>query len=220
MLARLLVTLLALVALAAGCGGDDENGSGDASQLPLQGEIRLEAGEYTTPTFRPQVTFTVGSGWETESTQLRDYLGIARRDFKVISMERVERVFDPKRPVFGNFDDAPADMIKWLREHPRMRPLGEPTTRKVGDVEGQSIDMEIRSVITKRRPAICPDPCLPVFVPSDGAAVNYAKGDRVRFTVVKLGTQTITVAVAAEGPEFRKFLPLAEKVLASVKFAE
>ena len=214
---RLLATLLALLVLAAGCGGSDDDG-GDVSQLPLQGETGLEAGEYTTPTFRPQLTFRVGSGWETGSTQLRDYVDIGRRDFRIMSFERVARVFDPKRPLFGNFDEAPADMIGWLRSHPRMRCVGGPKTAKVGDLDGRSIEMEVTRVISKNRPAICADPCLPLFVPSDGAAVNYAKGDRVRFTVVKVGKQTVTISVAAEGDELRKFLPLADQVLETAKF--
>lgn len=224
---------VALAALAvAACGSDDSATNTSATDtsatdtsptgLPPLGKngTALEAGEYQTTKFTPQITFKVGKGWQTASSEVRDYFDLVRTRsaFRALAFERVTRVGSPKAPSVAV--PAPTDLVSWLRKHPKLL-AGKPKKTTVGGKPATRVDVRVKSAAPrKQRPASCERPCLTLFHPSDGRPVSYEPGDKLRILILESGGKQLTITIAAPKPKFDRFFPQAEKVLATVKFAD
>jgi hypothetical protein len=205
-----------LALVADGCGGSEPS----APLPPIkQGGTPLKPGKYTTPRFRPKTTFKVGDGWATTSPELPDYFDIARSNaFRGIAFERIGTVAVPKDPTSLTRTSAPKDLAGWIRRHPRLR-AGRPGKATVAGLPATRIDAEVRSVPKTKFPSSCGRPCVALFIPSDRRPVTYERGDMLRFLFLTAGHQRITITIAAPSDQFGSFLPQAQKVLSTVKFA-
>lgn len=208
--------LFAAFAVTA-CGGE-EDGPTDLPPLGKDGTA-LRADEYQTTKFRPQTSFKVGKDWETASAEVPDYFDLVRANaFEAIAFQRVTSVADPRAP--SSPVPAPRNLVSWIRKHPRLvADLPKKTT--IGGQPATQVDVRVKSAAPrKQRPTSCDRPCLPLFHPSDGRPVSYEPGDKLRFLIVKAGGRQVTITIAAEAANFDRFVPQAEKVLSTVKFAK
>jgi hypothetical protein len=209
----LCIAAAAVAVALPGCGGGSDRKSGQPLPAPSK---TLKPGTYTPRTFQPKVTFDATSGWTPASAERRDYFDLIRKNaiFSAISLERVSQVYSPQNPTETGITRAPADLIPWISSHPHLR-SGPSKSAKIFGKSATEIDAIVKSVPKnkKTRPETCEQPCLPLFLPSDGEPVVYNKGDQLRFLTFKVGDQKVLATIAARPSEWKAFLPLAEKLL-------
>lgn len=145
-----------------------------------------------------------------------------------ISVHRITGVFDPdslRRPK-PRLLPLPRSLPDWLASHPYVTtiPVGPVA---VGDSTGIAVDATIAPV---PHDLSCPDACVQLFALDEKGSVPFALNGRVkgpyqvfyataaRFIFVELGRATVVVSVIAPKPYFDVFLPLAEEVVATMRF--
>jgi hypothetical protein len=209
-----LVTLFVLALSACGGGGEQEEQEAKGRTLPDAGET-LAAGVYTTRWFKPALSFTVDEGWIALTPELQDVIVIGQRDEPLaIGFNSIERVIKPGN--LGQKVAAPEDIAAWLQEHPRLD-TEEPGRVSVGGVSGQQFDAIAYEPTDN--PAYCREPCVPLFVMSNGRAFWLGKSEKFRFIVLdKIEGKTVTIIFGGPAVEFEEFLPEAQKVLDTVEW--
>jgi hypothetical protein len=160
--------------------------------LPQDG--MLAAGQYVTDLLTPHVSFQLGAGWVSG--------GDAPTGASVFYERRAERgiAFDSVssgRPV--------AEVVAGVAAEPLMNATpASPVT--IGGAPGQRF--EIRTAEVGRL----------VQVPGMGRGLALPGGLRARLDVVSAAGHTVTILTITPGAQFESFLPLADEVLATVKF--
>lgn len=233
--------LFVFAAAPAGCGGGDDDAPGRPTTAavttavappapPLDAErAKLRASKtYTTRFFRPSLTFAAGPGtWSVEhrdtSSDVSIVADLPRVAVASIGWHRVTRVFDPVRGGVAPSDQVALEgsFVTWLRRHPHLR-VTRPVPVTVAGLDGVRVDVRSRSQ-PPRVPSDCGKAgprCVPVFY--DGQDVlTYARGDRGRFTVLKLpdGGELVVEQFASPGTALPKVLAITRRTLASLAVA-
>ena len=198
----------------------------------------LEAGTYTFDGFAEPLTFTVGDGWEAlieSDEQNRTDLGILVALFNEahpvanIAFVQATRVVDPAKDwdEEGNLVAVPDDLIAWFAEHP-YHEAEAPFETTVGALPARAVDIFVARLPANGWPG-CGGECV-LWVPlsvdqEDGPIADddsifggaFKEYDR-QIVVEASGVQLLVDIGALKRNAFEKFLPVAEEVLATVRF--
>src|SRR5215207_360882 len=151
--------MIVLLALVAGCGGEDEPQKAAApakpsvTPFPTIDRADLEPGrEYTTQQFKPSITLTLPEGeWMAAGADSRDHVEIEPTpedpvDSSALAFHHMTQVFDPasggKTP--GDAVAGPKDFAAWLTGHPHLRATRPKPVEALG-LNGVSIDVRVKS---------------------------------------------------------------------------
>lgn len=223
------VGVVAAVALTRGLstgGGQDGSSAKDAGALTLEGKKlpevgNLPPGKYVTDQFKPTMSFTLGGNDEWQiGAQLPDILNITPVDFVVpqgkpdvppnLSFVSPREVYKPFDPSGGEeLSPAPEDMGAWIRNHPDLKiEKTEPVT--VGGVSG--IQFDVSTAVG--------DSDVLLFRVGGGNEFFLANGNENRIIVLQdVGGQTVVIIIDGTKAQFEGFLPEAQKVLDTARFA-
>jgi hypothetical protein len=229
------LALLVAAFLTAGACGDDDD---DADRAPATSDTPagtsteaaaakplprapgpLPPGAYTTAAFTPTVSFSIGRGWRVLAPEDRTFATLvhgADQD-PLLAFVRPVRVIDPRRRYTGEVpEDAllplPDDLVEWLARHPRLNASGRKAVT-VGGVRGTQIDIAVESPY----PA-CLDPCVLFFATSPDFTVQAAESQKIRATRLEVEGQQILIGILASERRFAALVPVAERVVETIKF--
>ena len=210
----LLVTLLVLALSACEGGGGGQEQANKPRPLPEVEKALRPGGEYRTEEFKPSFSFRVSEGWamETDPPEGPNELEITwRRGTMNLFIMNVQEVYEPIRKGTPDPVDAPKDMVGWLEHHPYLRTVKqEPVT--VGGVEGVQFDWVVAED--------SPYEEINTFRYSDGSDAAAAKGYKYRAIILEdVEGEAVTIGIGSPASEFKEFLPEAQKVLDTVKWA-
>ncbi len=181
--------------------------------FPSPGLLRpeeLPPGQYTTTIMTPTITLTVGEGWQILG-EFEPLLLMSRTVGFQGQEDFLNFVTFP-----GNSIDAVIDGI----QHEEVLDYTDPVLVSVGEAEGLSFTAGVMvpgggsvEVFT------FPNNRLYNRVPLDPP--TFDDGDRIRFTVLEVGTDVLTIISGADDLiDFDAFLEAADEVLATVSFRE
>jgi WD40 repeat protein len=200
----------------------------------------LGAGSYRTVGVDPTITFRLDDGWQGSSTLDREQEGqgvvatfvqLQRLDVPTDGMSFL--FLSPGRVLDGRLDwddrrnvrPFPQDLGAWLAMQPDLR-TSHRTTRRIGGVDGASVDTLVMSVPDNPWP-VCggcvtlvagtlTNPTGPI---TDHDFINaLGPGEVDRWIVLDIGSNKVLVnAYAASADEFRRFIPIIDGVLGSVR---
>jgi hypothetical protein len=239
------ITMLALIVAAAalaatGCDSDQDTpatatagakpAAAKRKPLPADGNYPLIPGtRYVTGQFAPKFSIVLPDGaWRTglpESDELVDIqlLSSPPTLLSVLGVQRIERVFDPRKGGRTAADAVPGpdDFAAWLRSHPRLE-TSQPVDVKLGGAEGVQIDVTPRSY-PRAMPDEChevPAQCVPLFVHA-GEPIVYPRGTKARFYVLDVdGEQVVAELDVAPEDQFAAKAPVLEAALRTVRFEQ
>lgn len=197
----------------------------------------LEPGTYTFDGFTEPITFTLGEGWEAflqdpeeGETALGSFFALFNEDHPAANLAFVQatRVVDPGKDwdEEGNLIPAP-DFIAFMADHP-MHEAEVPFETTLGALPANAIDLVVAEVPKNGWPS-CGGQCVlwfPIAVDNEDGPVTEddlvfagALKEHDRMIVVEVGGQQLMADIGAiNGKAFDTFLPLAEEVLATVRF--
>jgi hypothetical protein len=159
----------------------------------------LDAGRYTTTTFRPTVTLTVGDGWTELFPDDDDEVALDHASGAGFMMTRVTQVVDPDTRAAVA---APDDLVAWFSHHPVL---------KAGAVQPVMV-----SGIASRMVTVSSDATVEIFAYPTGN-MRIPAGTSGRYFIVPLDGPDLTVIIAGETKTFDRALALAEPIVASLK---
>jgi hypothetical protein len=148
--------LIVLLALMAGCGGDDEPRTAakpSVTPFPTIDRADLTPGrEYTTQQFKPSITLTLPEGeWIAAGADSRDHVEIEPTpedpvDSSALAFHHMTQVFDPATggETPGDAVTGPKDFAAWLTGHPHLRATKPKPVEALG-LKGVSIDVRVKS---------------------------------------------------------------------------
>ena len=224
---RLTGPVLALiVAGAVACGGSEPSASpsadrsNPASSSPTAGPDET----FTTTTFRPAISFTLGPEWTNPVLEEADvtflHAGAAATGVvPELNILRVDKVYDPTsgRPV-----PAPADIIDWLRANSFLT-VGASMKVTIAGSAGIQVDVVERVSPTPTDGLLyCDDPphsCLRLFQQRSGSNLAVARGEQIRFIVFRHAGTTFTIEIDAPSARFPAFMDRVQRLLDTLSFA-
>jgi hypothetical protein len=253
------VGVLALMLVAAGCAGDEQDGSPTPAATGATGAITttgvpaespasttgvmplaagpLEPGSYTFDGFSEPISFTVSEGWEAllqepeeSQTALGVFFALFNEDHPAANLAFLQstRVVDPGKDwdEEGNLIPAP-DFIAFMADHP-MHDAGEPFATTIGTVRARAVDLVVTEVPRNGWPS-CGGQCVlwfPIAVDQEDGPLDEndlvfggAFKEHDRQIAVEIGGQQLLVDIGAiNARSFEAFLPLAEEILATIRF--
>jgi hypothetical protein len=211
----LLATLLVLALSACGGGGSAQE-EAKASPLPEDPKA-LRPGEYRSEEFEPSFSFGVGKGWRTSSEflEISDKLAIVRGEedpSPTLIFRNLQEVFKyDKTGTTLEVVKAPKDMVGWFQNHPELE-TEKPKPVTVGGVKGLQFDYIASEDATYDE--------INLFRYTDGSDGGAGKGFKYRATILEdVKGETVTIGIGSPASEFKDFLPEAQKVLDTVKWA-
>lgn len=162
--------------------------------LPHTGALR--PGIYVSETFRPRVGFKVGSGWSIPFTTLYYQLLLSQRPDPGGLNLRFDS-FGGQRPVATT-----------IRRLARIRGVkaSRPSPARIGGAVGQKIELHVTGADF-------------VTIPGLSEAYELERNDRVRAYAVNVRGTTVSMFVEARARDFARFAPIAQAVLASVRWS-
>lgn len=194
---RPIPTLLLTLALAA-CGGASPATSTPTATpatatpatatpttagVPSLHQGVLQPGRYTTTSFQPKLTMTLGEGWEALFQDDEDEIAFERAGPAFFAITRVSQVVDPTT---GRAVAAPDDLAAWLVRHPALD-ADQPQPATVAGVTGTSLEAAVKSVSQ-----------MDTFAYPTGN-MHFTAGERVRFYVLPFDGPDL-VAVFSTAP--------------------
>jgi hypothetical protein len=227
---RVGVSLIAL-ALGAGIGlgarkladrGDHAKATPAATSVG-RAPAPLAAGRYNSQRFTLVRYFTVGAGWRLDVDRV-SILEISRQTAPLGSigfdqpLEVFEDGFLPPDQALGaaaKVQPLPADLGAFFRSRPEVdTSASQPTA--VDGVPGETFIVRLKPLPGDNVHLCGPTRC--IFYARNGRQLfALFENDATEFTVLRLKKQALVIAVAAPGPKFEDFRPLAHKVLATVR---
>jgi hypothetical protein len=220
--------LLLSVSLLAACTGSGLPGSGGASPTPAAETARpaLPAGQYSSTTFRPPVSFTLPDGWQITGDTI-DYFALG----PVASAATGIHVFRSPRAA-SQAADCPLtaepgvgttakDLVDWIRARPGFV-AGDPVAVTMGGLAGLQVDLAIVEGWTPSCPFAGGLPTVALFVATDPSFRWVVAGnERLRLRILDVpGDGTIVVDIDAfDGSLMDGFLPGAATIVESMRFA-
>jgi predicted small secreted protein len=235
--------LVALIALAlsacsgsAAGGGEDQQAEG--RPLPKFEQASLPAGRYHTTEFEPSLSFRITGGeWVFEcpsgalgDPERPDYLFLAKDPWGQIAffnLRKVKGIYKPMGPR-GATEPVPApdELVDWFQQNPYLK-TSEPEPATVGGVKGVQFD----AVLPRSRPVnhkgICGGTgCLDIFKLSTGGSSElfgfYREHEKREHYIILKDVKRVPVVIIYndETDVYDEFVPVAEKVLDSVRWAD
>jgi hypothetical protein len=193
------------------------------------GDKWLKGEGYVTDEFEPAFRLEFGeAGWAWKvSRQTADEVHMRYvPDFwgEIVFVSPLH-VFDPSNPSERKEVPAPEtvhEWVSWFQRHPTLE-TSNPVPESVGGVSGMQIDVTCvpwpRDASFRQEPL----PCSPPFPIREGI-VTYTEGAerKDRYIIVDVRGETVLINVGTETEErkFAEFLPIAQKVLDTVKWQE
>jgi hypothetical protein len=229
-----LVALIALILSACGGGAD---GGGEHQQakgrpLPKYEQASLPAGQYHTTEFEPSLSFRItGDDWRFEGPsgtlgdpEHPDYLFFQRvpeGEIAFFNLRKLKGVYKPKgqnRPIASGSGEigpvpAPDELVGWFQHHPALK-TSEPEPATVGGFKGVQFDVVTANLLKD-------DCCVDIFALSTGGPSEVIHFATQHFIVLKdVKGVPVVIQYKDEKDHFDKFVPVAEKVLQSVKWTD
>ena len=184
-------------------------------------------GRYVATRFSSPFEFELPEGWRAAYSSVGDQLELVRTgdpSASTLTFMRISRVFDsqlaPTTPgEAGNaVRDAPADLVQWLRAHPRLTTVdAKPVVdgALTGSALGAQVSLGYRNPDCETaRPGAR---CVLLFANTDTLSYALSEGFRAAFHVLRLGTATLVAAVEAPVAEFDRFSAQADQVLSTLR---
>ena len=215
-----------------------DGATGSIVGTPLTEDGPLEPGTYTFEQFTVPLTFTVGAGWEAfigvggkDETKLGSLFGLFHEDHPAANLAFVQssRVVDPAKDwdEEGNVLPFPDDVTSWFAEHPYHK-VEEPFDTTVGTVPARAVDIFVARVPKNGWPS-CGGQCVLWFplsvdqedgpLTTDDLVFGGALGEYDRQIVVEVNGEVLLADIGSlKRKAFEAFIPLAEEVLATVRF--
>ena len=236
-------TLMAVLALTlSACGGGAAGGSehqqAEGRPLPKYDQASLPAGRYHTTEFEPSLSFRIpGDGWMFEGPsgalgdpEHPDYLFLQKvpeGGIAFFNLRKVKGIYKPKGPR-GATEPVPApdELVDWFQQIPYLK-TSEPEPATMGGVKGVQFD----AVLPRSRPVnhkgICGGTgCLDIFKLSTGGSSElfgfYRQHEKREHYFILKDVKGVPVAIYYnnETEDFDEFVPVAEKVLESVRWTD
>ena len=206
--------------LAAGCGSG-------APATPTPGAVKpLPAGEYRSTVFRPAATFTLPEGWlvTEDSAELlalqpvtSDALGI----YLFRSPHAASQQADCPTTAVPDVGTTAKDLVDWIAALPGLQ-AGNRTSVAAAGLAGFELDVAIAAGWTASCPFADGLPTVPLLVGgASGLRWVVAGTERLRLTVldVPAGGTVVVDIDAFDGSLFEGFVPVAEPIVKSLRFA-
>jgi len=232
-----LLVVVALVVALAG-GGEDEPAASPpgtaatstASTLapkPFPSDtVPLAAGTYTTSTFKPAMTMTVGEAWRVSNAETPEFFSINRTDGAVgaVNVVRLSRVF-PSTATYRTIDEGtragateavPADVAAWLTANPNLT-TSRPTPTSIPGVRGTQVEVTVRSGYDS---ALCGTGCVPLW-PFEEPSLGFGflgSGKRNTVHALDVGGEKVLVILVASTEQYPAFVREADRLLATLTF--
>src|SRR5215213_11718376 len=214
-----LLVVLVVLALSA-CGGDEKK----AKARPLPEEPKaLRPGTYRSEEFKPSLSFRVGKGWSSTSLEASDFMQIARGQTAGLGFGNVQEVYKPTKTGGLNVVDAPKNIDGWLQQHPYLQ-TSKPEPVRVGGVKGLQFDVvlgDLPQTYLGTCTTIVGQPnCVDLVRLSTGEPILLAEGEKAGVIVLEdLEGETVGIGFFSRASEFEEFVPEAQKVIDTVKWA-
>jgi len=217
-----------------------QDGLTDEAGMPVP-DGALSEGEYSAVGFDPHLSFALEDGWQATTFLGRfeegETLGV------VVQLQRADLpsnglafiLLDPARAIDGrkewderrNIVPFPPDLAGWLAIHPNLE-AEPPEEVTIGGVEGVSVQTLVTSVPRENPWPVCGG-CVTLLaysldhqtgpITTDDLINALSPGEIDRWIVLEVGGSRILVNYfAASKKDFEAFIPLAEEVLATVRF--
>jgi len=181
-------------------------------------------GRYAAREFEPAVSFEVGEGWE--FVEMRGGVGALITTGPKggqLLFTNPSHVFDPSNPSERKKVPAPQnadEWVSWFQRHPNLN-TSKPVPVSVGGASGMQIDVTASSTLEDYPRNICfSNPCVPLY-PTSASPIYVQpsdEGEKDRFVIVDVGSQTVIINVFAPAGKFDAFSPKAQKVLDTVEW--
>ena len=190
-------------------------------------EVALTAGPYAATGFEPAVRLCLDDGWVLKEAVSADFFEFVDRASatqlpSVVNFVRVREIYDHRRTlaspedVRGAIQRVPNDLGEWLANH---RNVAEPAERvsvpnPPGASTSERVDVTLRDGYAYENCARC----VLFFRFAAGRPCVKQEGERIRFYVFRIGTDTVVASISAPEADFGRFLPRAERLIATVEF--
>jgi hypothetical protein len=229
---------LALSACGGGAAGGGEDREAEGRPLPKYEQASLPAGRYHTTEFEPSLSFRITGGkWVFEGPsgalgdpERPDYLFFQKEPWGEIAffnLQKVQGIYKPKGPT-GATEPVPAPnkLVDWFQHNPYLK-TSKPEPASVGGVKGIQFD----AVLPRSRPVnhkgICGGTgCLDIFRLSTGGSselfgFHKEEEKREHYIILKdVKGVPVVINYNNETEDFDEFVPVAEKVLDSVRWTD
>jgi hypothetical protein len=202
--------VMALVSLACGRSAGPPSSQISHTQEASPQSPQPGPTEYTTSDFKPRLSLTMRENWGIDDQ--KGCLWLNAGNPPSILFVRIDHVATPKD---YRIIPVPKNFIVWIQKHPNLS-AGTPVPVTVGGVPGRQIDVEVRSAPPLFRFHSSPNDLL-LFGCGNGDAV-FAVGSRIRFIVLDVAGQRVTIEIDAPAEEFPDFLARADAVLETISF--
>src|SRR5215203_398500 len=230
---KLGLVTLALTVSACGSGGaEHQQAQAQAKGHPLPKYERavLPAGRYHTTEFEPSLSFRItGDDWRFEGPsgvlgdpEHTDYLFFQRvpeAEMAFFNLRKLKGVYKPKgqnRPIASGSGEigpvpAPDELVGWFQHHPALK-TSELELATVGGFKGVQFDVVTANLLKD-------DCCVDIFALSTGGPWEVIDFETHHFIVLKnVKGVPVLIDYKDEKDDFDEFVPVAEKVLKSVKW--
>lgn len=217
---RYAVAAVLVAAMTAAC-----TSAGTATPTPAARQA-LPAGTYTSTTFRPVATFTLPDGWliTEDSAELlalqpvtSDALGI----YLFRSPHAASQQADCPTTAVPDVGTTAKDLVDWIAALPGLQ-AGNRTSVAAAGLAGFELDVAIAAGWTASCPFADGLPTVPLLVGgASGLRWVVAGTERLRLTVldVPAGGTVVVDIDAFDGTLFDGFLPVADPIVESLRFA-
>jgi hypothetical protein len=184
----------------------------------------LAAGHYVATGFTPPLGFRLGEGWDRRLPGGgANVVELHRADLGgILSLVRVQQVLSPTHTfatgadlgAAGAVQEAPADLVGWLRDHPRLQ-VGPPATTTVGSLPAVRVEVTVRDGYPSE---LCPgsDECVVLFGLGD---ITFLLSEGFANDIYVFGPEGGRVVAVVEAPTSSSaaFRTTAGEVLATVE---
>jgi hypothetical protein len=207
----LLGTLLVLALSACGAGGAKEEAK--VRHLPEDPQ-KLSPGQYRSEEFKPSFSFSVGKGWNNVPLETSDKLAIERggEEPPLLIFRNLQEVYKyDKTGTTPEVVKAPKDMVGWFQHHPYLD-TEKPEPATVGGVKGVQFDYVVSEDF--------PSEAINLYRYTDGSTGVFSTGNKGRAIILEdVKGKTAIIGLGCLATEFDDYLPKAQKVLDTVKWA-
>jgi hypothetical protein len=229
--------VVVLLVVLAGGGDDDPAASRPETAAPSTATtlapspfpadtVPLAAGTYTSSTFKPAVTMTVGDSWRMSDAETPEFLSISRTDgaLGTINIVRLSRVF-PSEATYRTLDEGtragateavPADVAAWLTANPKLT-TSRATPTSIRGVNGSQVEVTVKSGYDS---ALCGTNCVPLW-PFEERRLGFGflgAGKRNAVHALDVGGDRVLVILVTSTEQYPAFVREAERLLATLTF--